>query len=103
MDHLPFRLNWHYQSALVLRRREDSKLNRKTHKIRKTWIDVHPCPSFHLAVETVQNPFLQCRKSCHTPSPLRSTQLNYHFAQSIAADISIAAGKVFALSREVKF
>src|SRR6267154_2646113 len=27
----------------------------KTHKIRKAWIDVHSCPSFHLAVETVQN------------------------------------------------
>src|SRR6266852_7736731 len=105
MDHLPFRLSWHCQSALALRRREHSKLNRKAHKIRKTWIDVHPYPSFHLAVETVQNAFyLQSRKSCHTPKPAGVRgQLNYHFAQSFAADISIAAGKVFALSREVKF
>src|SRR5712671_6634551 len=33
----------------------------------------------------------------------RSTASEHHFAQSFAADISIAAGKVFALSREVKF
>src|SRR6266576_7234560 len=69
MGHFPSRLSWHCQSALTLRRRKHSKLNRKIRKIRKTWIDVHSCPSFHLAVETVQNLFLQSRKSCHTPSP----------------------------------
>src|SRR5712672_1091114 len=104
MDHLPSRLSWHCQSALTLRPPKHSTLNRKIHKIRKTWIDIHPCPSFHLAVETVQNLFFAKPEKLPHPKPAGvRRQENYYFAQSLSADISIAAGKVFALSREVKF
>src|SRR5712671_4556805 len=69
MDHLPFRLSWHCQSARTPRTRKYSKLNRKIHKIRKTWIDIHPCPSFHLAVETVQNLFFAKPEKLPHPKP----------------------------------